>query len=341
MSRKPWLRLFVVTLGCTACVGGSAPGVPDRTRDRDRGRPAITAANAVNVREIAHVAADVWRIAWSPDGSRIAFVRWEQPVEILDANSFRPIRKVGANRRLIHFAFGADPDTVAFCENTKEAEIHNLRTGKSVRLAVGDPQPGMAFTPDGKRLATGGYGNTVKLWSVPEGRLLRTLRVGNTEGGLTVAFSPDGKTLAVGNRNARTTLFEVASGKLLHELDRTHTHAVKFDPRGKVLAVAYVDGSVALWGVADGKLKHLARTGAKEVYTLDWSPNGEVLATAGSHGDIILWKAEGLTVLKRLPAPEWVICVRFSPDGRRLLSAGGTALRSAARKVQVWGLPRK
>jgi WD40 repeat protein len=108
-----------------------------------------------------------------------------------------------------------------------------------------------------------------------------------------------------------------------------------------VLAVAYVDGSVALWGVADGKLKHLARTGAKEVFTLDWSPSGEVLATAGLRGDIFLWQADKLTVLKRLPAPEWVICVRCSPGGRRLLSAGGTALPSAARKVQVWGLPRK
>jgi WD40 repeat protein len=79
-------------------------------------------------------------------------------------------------------------------------------------------------------------------------------------------------------------------------------------------------------------------TGGRETYSLDWSPRGDVLVTAGLGGKIILWSARDLTALKELEAPEWVIRVRFSPDGARLFSAGGTVLPSPDRKVTIWGL---
>jgi len=195
----------------------------------------------------------------------------------------------------------------------------------------------MAFSPDGKLLATGGYSRHAKLWDVNSGQLIRSLDC-EVVGGLTPVFSPDGKTLAIGNRNSTTRLFDVDTGKLLHVLDKRMTQELRFRPDGRVLAIAYVDGSVSLWDVTGSKLLHDAHSGAKEVYTLDWSPKGDVLATAGLEGKIILWDPRGLSILKKLQAPEWVIRVRFSPDGTRLLSAGGTTLPSD-RKVVVWSVP--
>jgi len=147
--------------------------------------------------------------------------------------------------------------------------------------------------------------------------------------------------LAIGNRNAFIRLFEVPTGKLLHELPRSQTQEIKFSPNGRTLAAGYVDGTVGLWNVADGKLLRSEATGAQEVYTLDWSPKGDVLATAGREGRIVLWEPQELKVLKSLDSPEWVIQVRFSPDGTRLLSAGGRMARGPDRKVAVWGLPEK
>ena len=239
---------------------------------------------------------------------------------------------------MIHFAFSSDPETIAFCENGKTAEILNLRTGKSIHLDAEDDQPGMSFSPDGKLLATAGYGTKAKVWSVSTGKLLRSLDVGPTQGGLTVAFSPDGKTLAVGNRNSTTGIFEVSTGKLLHTLEKLMSHELRFHPDSKTLAVAYVDGSIGLWNMADGKLLQMVKTTAQEIYTLDWSPNGEVLASAGLNSNITLWNPKDMTVLKESESPEWVISVRFSRDGSRLLTAGGTATPGGERKVQVWGL---
>ena len=196
----------------------------------------------------------------------------------------------------------------------------------------------MTFSPDGQYLATGAYGTTATLWKTETGEKVRTFET-DTKGGLTIAFARDGKTLALGNRNSTTTLHDVATGKQLHVLPKRMTQEIRFNPSGTVLAAAYVDGSVALWDVATGKLLHERATGANEVYTLDWSPRGDLLATAGLGGKITVWDPKDLTSLKELETPEWVIQVRFSPDGSRLFTAGGTQLRSPDRKVRVWGLP--
>jgi WD40 repeat protein len=171
------------------------------------------------------------------------------------------------------------------------------------------------------------------------GKLIRTLeRTG--PGGLTPVFSPDGKTLAVGNRNHETLLFEVATGKWLHTLDKKMTQEIAFSPDGKTLAAGYVDGTIGLWVVATGKKLRSEATGGQEVYSVDWSPKGDVLVTAGREGKIVLWEPQRLTKLKELDAPIWVICVRFTGDGTRLLSSSSSDLGgNADRKVVVWGVP--
>ncbi len=329
MSTRPKSLVAVILLSCTALA--SAAPVPVRKR------PAISADNAAEVRKLAEHSRDVWQIVWGPKPRQVSLLSWEKPVEVVDADTFKAIGKIGDQRRLVYFAIGPDKETIAWCENTTRVEVRNLRTEKVVEIETGNRQPNMAFSPDGKLLATGGGGTQAKLWDAASGELIRSLDAGEAAG-LTVAFSPDGKTLAVGNRNSVTRLYGVATGELLHVLPEKMTQELKFSPDGNVLAVAYVDGRVGLWDVAGGKLLRARASGAKEVYTLDWSPKGDVLATAGREGKIILWDPRDLSALKELEAPEWVIRVRFSPDGSRLLSAGGTIQRSPDRKVTVWAV---
>jgi WD40 repeat protein len=329
--RRP-IGSFVLVVLLTLCAHG-AGGTGTK-----RQAPVISPANAAHVRKLKELQRDVTEIVWGPRSWQVSLHGWEQPIEVLDAESFRPVRKIGANLRPIHFAVSPDGGTVALCENGTSVEIRRELRGKRVLFVeTKDRQPGMAFSPDGKLLATGGYGTQTKLWEVATGRLVRSLETA-PEGGLTVVFSPDGKLLAIGNRNGQTRLYEVATGKLLHILPRDMSQELKFSPDGRVLAVAYVDGSIGLWKVADGSLLNDRATGAKEVYSLDWSPRGDVLATSGLQGKIILWDPRNLSVLKDLEAPEWVIRVRFSPDGTRLLSAGGSVQAGPDRRIVVWGV---
>ena len=71
---------------------------------------------------------------------------------------------------------------------------------------------------------------------------------------------------------------------------------------------------------------------------MDWSPDGEMLATAGREGKITLWNSDLLTVIRTLPAPEWVVCVRFSLNGRGLYYVGGKLSNGRKRWLEVFGI---
>jgi len=294
----------------------------------------MTPQNISGAQQAMPLDREVLGIRWSPDGQRVALVGWETPVEIRSTLGLWPLETIDGP--LIDFAFSPDPDVVACCANSRVAEIRNLRTGKVTTLAAKNHQPDPVFSPDGRRLATGGYGDTVRLWNVADGVLVREFCTGSVLGGLRPVFSPDGKTLAVGNRNSTTCLFDVASGRRLCVLPERSTQELQFDPSGRRLAVAYVNGHVVLWDVASGRRLATCQTGAEEIYTLDWSSDGRMLAAAGLEGDILVLDGEDLSVLKRLDGPEWVASVRWSPDGSRLFSAGGAKVAGGPRWVDVW-----
>jgi WD40 repeat protein len=334
-NRRPWrfrLRIGLRWWLLLVPLAGAIVGIGFR-------RAIITPRNVASLRPVARLDKDVWQIAWSRDRGKVAIVGWEKPVEIRDAISLDLLETIGKGKKIIQFAFSPREDVVAYCENgTPTVTILDRRNGRTILLDAQDDQPGMVFSPDGTLLATGGYGTAVGLWRVADGQLLNTFNTGTVEGGLTAQFSPDGRLLAVGNRNSSTCLFDVQTGQLLHTLPRQSSHDLQFHPAGHTLAITYVDGSLALWKVADGALLRERKTQAEELYAVDWSPDGAMLATSGLKGKITLWDPSDLSVVRELPAPEWVVRIKFSPDGRSLFYAGGASVMGGRRYLEVLGI---
>jgi WD40 repeat protein len=209
----------------------------------------------------------------------------------------------------------------------------------------------VAFSPDGKTLATVSQDNTVRLWDAATGQQIGKPFTSRTTGLFTsVAFSPDGKSLATGGLASGVQLWNVAShrqtgflgGLLLGGVFSSYTvWSVAFSPSGKTLAVGSTFGC-EVWDLATHQvIRSTAFSQTGTVTSVAFSPDGKTLAVGGS--GVWLWDvATGQPIgksltgstgrLSFLPFSHRVTSVAFSPDGKILASG------SADDTVRLWNV---
>ena len=193
----------------------------------------------------------------------------------------------------------------------------------------------VAFSPDGKLLATGDVNHEIQLWRVADGQLLLTFTV--PEGWIwSVAFSPDGKLLA-GSANQSVHLWEVQSGTLVRSLNgySDRVFSVAFSPDGQLLATGSEDRWVRIWEWRTGTLRHQLGGHTDEVRSVAFSTHYQhcqqlTLASASYDGTVRLWDAVSGECDQVLKGSTKLRSVAFSPDGKTLASGG------AAGYLHLW-----
>jgi WD40 repeat protein len=213
-------------------------------------------------------------------------------------------------------------------------KLWDVATGRQ-RSAFQDPAGGftsLAFSPDGKTLATAGTDGTVKLWDVATGKERAVLR-GHTGWALAVAFSPDGLTLASGGSDKTVKLWDAAAAKERASLSG-HTagvDCVAFANDGRTLASggyhAKGGGEVRLWDVAAGKPQAFLRGHTGAVTALAFAPDGRALASGSTDFTVRLWDvaaAKERAVLRGSVEP--IYAVAFAPDGQTLATGSWKGL---------------
>jgi len=194
------------------------------------------------------------------------------------------------------------------------------------------PVYSVAFSPDGKTLASGSWDETIKLWDTATGEELRTL-TGHTSYVSSVAFSPDGKILASASGDGTVRLWDAATGR---EIRRLEGHwgwvfAIAFSPDGKTVASGGDDGLVLLWDVETGSEKGVLEGHEGAVYGVAFSPSGDLLATGSEDHTVKLWDLASQRLKATLRGHQgYVLAVAFSPDGR-LVASG-----SEDGTVRIW-----
>jgi RNA polymerase sigma factor (sigma-70 family) len=191
----------------------------------------------------------------------------------------------------------------------------------TVRLRHGWMTYALAYSPDGKMLASAGVGRGLCLWDAASGKLLHLpIPSGQVLG---VAFSPDGKLVA-----APDCLFDVTTGlKIRHLAGHKNggSLCVAFAPDGKTVATGGHDKLVRLWDVATGReLRQLSGYDGS-VFSVAYSPDGNIVAAAGTDTTIHLWDTvtganRGVLTGHKPGGGQGTFRIAFSPDGKLLAS---------------------
>jgi WD40 repeat protein len=288
-----------------------------------------------------------------------------EDVRLWDLATSKQVRRIASPGTALAFA----PDgksLAAVGKGSRTVRVWETATGKELFKLTGPRLlRAVAFSPDGKLLASGDEQATVRIWDVATRQQLHEIDLRCGADSLSLVFSTDGKTLACAggwneggvpkgitiNLQKRVTitgkegffvlLWDVTTGKELRRFGglKDKIKAVAFAHDGKALAATSRDGRIALWETATGKellhiLAHPDHTDAPFACTpcLAFSPDGKRLASGSTDGTVRLWDAATAKEVARYQGEGGFHALAFGEGGRTLLTA------SADTTVTVWDL---
>jgi WD40 repeat protein len=277
----------------------------------------------------------VKRVVWHPDGATLLSGSRNEPLIFVWDAATGTRRSTIPHDRLMSLAVSPDGATIASAaDRSGDVRLWDMKSGEERIVLRGHHGPvrAVAFSRDGKLLASAGQDSRIIIWDAASGERRMTLE-GQTDRIECVAFSPDGTRLASGSNNRTIVLWDLTTGRPL-DLLRGHTNSlmnVAFTPDGKQLLSNAFDGTFIVWNL-DAAWRRRLKAHAADVRVVAVSPDGATLASGSDDRTVRLWDLAGGRERAVLKGHRGALrAVAFSPDGRVLASGG-----EGDRRIILW-----
>jgi WD40 repeat protein/serine/threonine protein kinase len=244
-----------------------------------------------------------YSVAFLPDGKTVAVRSHGTAVSLWDVISGQLVQildeAADGGRGIEGLAISADGKRLAAGQSDLGiVKVWDLPSGKEVfRL---DLQKGrfltVAFSPDGRYVASAGDDAIVRLWDSKSGQLQFTFE-GHTGQVNALAFSPNGEILATASFDGTVRLWSVPEGEEIAKLagHTSRVYSVAFSPDGSRLASASLDRTIRLWDTSRWTEVFTLRGHKAGVVKVTFSPDGNYIASGSIDKTIKLWRADGVS----------------------------------------------
>jgi WD40 repeat protein len=214
-----------------------------------------------------------------------------------------------------------------FDQTSPGIRVYDVATGKEVDSMTGHTRRvlSVAFSSDGKVLASASDDHNVRLWDVATRKELAILK--DHDLAVTcVAFSRDGKRLATASLDRTVKLWDISQKKVLRTLPFFHDFAdrVSFSPDGKMLAAVGGSKDGLVWDAETFKVRTRLSGHTEDLTDVCWSPNGTMLATTSYDSSARVWSTTDFKTKMVIPVHPLGLGVAFTPDGKWLAVCGGS-----------------
>ncbi len=210
---------------------------------------------------------------------------------------------------------------IVFWDVVNEQIVYSL-DGKAHQTLTANISGHIAFSPDGRRLATANFTGLPRVFDVASQEELLTL-VGHEIIAEGLAYSPDGKLLATSDQNGNIVIWSAYTGQVLLNLEHPGPiHSLAFNPNSARLASVSENGTIKVWNAVTGTELLRLQGGLSGLYDVAFTPNGKSLVTCGKDGSVRVRDVEfGQEYLNLTSSTSTVISLAVSPDGTRIVSS--------------------